>query len=218
MEIIYFRMAERVIVAACVPILLYIGYRLFESGATGKMKLTAKAEGGLAKLTNLSPGALCFVLSVTLGGVIMFQEVRLAKPEDTNKPEDTKISEESKKPMDPIVFQGLGGSSRAAGSYERGGSEQRSERVVADRDNRLSEVIERAYSAIGLKVQDLVTRPNTTIQQVNEAIGATVRDSGLNRAATQSSLDQIRKLESGEIDDKEALLKWRAIFLGGGER
>ena len=77
MELVYFRLAERVIVAVCVPILLYIGYRLFESGATGRINLTAQAEGRLAKLTNLSPGALCFVLGVVLAAVIMFQDVRI---------------------------------------------------------------------------------------------------------------------------------------------
>ena len=77
MEVLYFRLAERVIVAMCAPILLYIGYRLFESGATGKMNLTAKSEGYGAKLTNLSPGALCFVLSVALGAFIMFSRVEV---------------------------------------------------------------------------------------------------------------------------------------------
>ena len=46
MEVVYIRLAERVFVALCMPILLCIGYRLFANGATGKMNLTAKSGAG----------------------------------------------------------------------------------------------------------------------------------------------------------------------------
>ena len=197
MELAYFRLAERVIVAVCVPILLYIGYRLFESGATGRMNLTAQAEGGLAKLTNLSPGALCFVLSVALAAVVMFQEVRIETPEG------------------PIrVFSGFGGVPDGPRSDEglptdRGGPNE---------GQRLSDVIESTYSEIGLKIQDLVARSNVTIQDVDGIITSTLRRRGLRQRVTQFALDEIRAMESGEIDDNQALSQRRADILEGGQR
>ena len=196
MEAIYFRLAERMIVAVCVPVLLYIGYRLFESGATGKMNLTAKADGRLAKLTNLSPGALCFVLGVTLGAIIVFGKIRLETPQGS--------------------FSGFGGTQQALRLYEGLGGERSSERGVPDSDGRLSEVIERVYAGLGLKVQELVTHSDATIEQVKETVTSTVSDSGLQSQVNQSSLDAIRTLESGEIDDEEALLMWHKRLLGGG--
>ena len=46
----YFRGFERLIVTFCVPLLLYIGYRLFVLGVTGEMKLKDVLErtGGRA--------------------------------------------------------------------------------------------------------------------------------------------------------------------------
>ena len=198
MEILYFRLAERVIVAVCVPILLYIGFRLFESGATGKMNLTAKADGRFAKLTNLSPGALCFVLGATLGAFIMFGEIRLETPEGG-------------------TFSGFGGTYQTLRPSEGLGRVQKSERGGADDSGRLSDVIEGAYSEIGLEVQELVLRPTATIEQVQDIVTSTVSNNGLKKTVTRSSLEQIKQLESGTIDDPEALSKWREIFLGTGE-
>ena len=180
MEVFYFRLAERLMVAACVPILLYIGYRLFESGATGKMTLTAKAEGRFAKLTNLSPGALCFALGVTLGAVVISQDVRVEEPTG-------------------IVVSGFGGA------------------PSSNTHRRLSDVIESAYSTIGMSVQTLVARPTATIAEVDSIIQINVDQSPLTERVTETMLDAIKKLESGEIDDHEALARWRQRLLGRGE-
>ena len=194
MEIIYFRAAERVLVAACVPILLYIGYRLFESGATGKINLTAKTDGHIAKLTNLSPGLLCFVLSAILGGAIIFGEIEVKTSTGTIN-------------MLSGVQQGfsVGGAAR---------TESRNSGAISDEESRLSKIIMKAYSEIGLEVQEFVARPNPTIAQVKSIVRSTVRKHGLKRDVTQGALNEIVRLESGELRDDQALLKLREDFLG----
>lgn len=67
-----FRGIERLIIVACIPFLLVIGYKLFVLGATGEMQLSTKVQSASAKLTNVAPGSLCFVLAVALGAYSLF--------------------------------------------------------------------------------------------------------------------------------------------------
>jgi hypothetical protein len=62
---------ERLVIALCVPLLIYIGYRLFVLGATGKMNLGEEPGGKKVNITNLAPGSLCFVLGLALGIWVM---------------------------------------------------------------------------------------------------------------------------------------------------
>ena len=57
---------ERIFIASTIPLLLWIGYRLFVLGATGQMTLTAKTEKIQGKIANLSPGCFCFLIAVSL--------------------------------------------------------------------------------------------------------------------------------------------------------
>jgi hypothetical protein len=62
------RAMERLIIVACAPLLLYVGYRLLVLGITGQIQLSANIKNEVgAKFTNLSPGGLCFVLAVAIG-------------------------------------------------------------------------------------------------------------------------------------------------------
>ena len=121
------------------------------------------------------PDALCFALGVTLGTVIMSQEVSVTTPEGEAS----------------ITFSGFGGAPQSL-SYDQGAG-------------RLSDVIANVYSSIGFRVQDLVARPDATIEDVKDIVASTLRDSDLRDPPTQSSLDAIRRLESGDISDDSAL-------------
>jgi hypothetical protein len=77
----YFRGFERLIVTFCVPLLIYIGYRLFMTGVTGEMKITAKMERWSGSITAVAPGSLCFLLGVALGAYIMFTKVTSNPPD-----------------------------------------------------------------------------------------------------------------------------------------
>jgi hypothetical protein len=66
-ELLVIRGVERIFVASTIPLLMWIGYRLFVLGATGQMTLSAKTHTVQGKITNLSPGALCFLLAISLG-------------------------------------------------------------------------------------------------------------------------------------------------------
>src|SRR5689334_3227878 len=74
--VVILRESERLVVAACVPLLLYIGFRLF---AQGSRRLMQASVGATSKwklsISNLSPGALCFLLAAALGAYIMFSRV-----------------------------------------------------------------------------------------------------------------------------------------------
>jgi Mn2+/Fe2+ NRAMP family transporter len=74
-EPIVFRLIERLIVTLCVPLLILIGYKLFVKGVSGEMALSTKGDGYSAKLTNMSPGALCFILGISLGAYVMLSDV-----------------------------------------------------------------------------------------------------------------------------------------------
>src|SRR5438445_1213833 len=76
----YFRGFERLIVTFCVPLLLYIGYRLFVLGVTGEMKLTAKMRDWSGSAAAVAPGSLCFMLGVALGSYVMFSKVTVTTP------------------------------------------------------------------------------------------------------------------------------------------
>lgn len=71
------RELERLVVTSAVPLLLWIGYQLFVKGATGQMSLVADAKAIKGKAANVAPGALCFILAVSLGAYIMFSRVEL---------------------------------------------------------------------------------------------------------------------------------------------
>jgi hypothetical protein len=77
----YFRGFERLIVTLCVPLLLYIGYRLFMTGVTGDMKITANMTKWSGSITAVTPGSLCFLLGVVLGSYVMFSKVTDTAPD-----------------------------------------------------------------------------------------------------------------------------------------
>jgi hypothetical protein len=77
----YFRGFERLIVTFCVPLLIYIGYRLFVTGVTGEMKITAKMRMWSGSITAVAPGSLCFLLGVALGSYVMFSKVTANAPD-----------------------------------------------------------------------------------------------------------------------------------------
>jgi hypothetical protein len=79
-----FRGIERLIIVSCIPFLLVIGYKLFMLGATGQMQLSTKLNSASAKLTNVAPGSLCFVLAVVLGAYSLFAAYRGTYTEQTN--------------------------------------------------------------------------------------------------------------------------------------
>jgi hypothetical protein len=60
------RALEKLIVALCIPLLLWIGYKLFVLGAKGEIQLSAKTSSVSGKLTNLSPGVFCFLAATGL--------------------------------------------------------------------------------------------------------------------------------------------------------
>jgi len=69
------RAVEHFVVVACTPLLLFIGYRLFVLGVTGQMELMAQAQGWKGKITNASPGIICFILSTALGALVLHKDV-----------------------------------------------------------------------------------------------------------------------------------------------
>jgi len=72
MHLVELAVAERLFVLVAVPLLLWIGYRLFELGVTGKMTITGTLKNGWGvKATQVAPGSLCFILGVVLGIYIL---------------------------------------------------------------------------------------------------------------------------------------------------
>lgn len=67
---IYSRAMIFLILSTCVPLLMYIGFKLFVMGAKGEISITHKSGGDESKLTNLSPGAFCFLLSIVLSAYL----------------------------------------------------------------------------------------------------------------------------------------------------
>jgi hypothetical protein len=72
---IILRHVERLIVTTCAP-LIYIGYRLFRLGYLKPMNASGKSTGQVSvRISNLTPGALCFILGVALGAYVMLARV-----------------------------------------------------------------------------------------------------------------------------------------------
>ena len=72
MHLVELAVAERLFVLVAVPLLLWIGYRLFELGVTGKMTIAGTLKNGWGvKATQVAPGSLCFILGVVLGIYIL---------------------------------------------------------------------------------------------------------------------------------------------------
>jgi len=65
-ELILLRGIERLLIVSSVPLLVWIGYKLFVLGATGQMTLSAKSTSIQGKITNLSPGCFCFLAAAAL--------------------------------------------------------------------------------------------------------------------------------------------------------
>lgn len=69
------RPIERAMIASCVPLLIYVGYRLFSLGATGGMNLSASKDKLSGRLTNISPGVMCFLCAAVLGYIVFSSPV-----------------------------------------------------------------------------------------------------------------------------------------------
>lgn len=125
---------ERIIVVACIPFLLVIGYKLFVMGATGTMQLSTKLQSATAKLTNVSPGALCFVLAVVLGAYSMYSSYSGKVTESATKETPTNSSpptnKESPTPDTPPISRPTigtklqGNTTRTAEWHYLGGDDQ----------------------------------------------------------------------------------------------
>ncbi|MFT5700910.1 MAG: hypothetical protein ACI8ZB_003795 [Desulforhopalus sp.] len=74
---LFLRGIERLVVSGCVPMLIYIGYRLFVLGASGEMQIIANKDDIKAKITNVTPGALCFILGMSLGAYVMYSNIEI---------------------------------------------------------------------------------------------------------------------------------------------
>lgn len=148
------RAVERLIIDACAPLLLYIGYRLFLVGATGQIQLSADVKNRLrAKLTNLSPGALCFVLAVAIG-VTSFKRPLHFSSSDSQTIQGTNptgagdpISAVSNQPLPTLVknhhaTDGERGAGKTVDIEYLGGKE------TADVTPLLSQQLERGLSAV----------------------------------------------------------------------
>lgn len=71
------RVVERLIIALCIPVLLVIGYKLLVLGVSGDMQITAGMPSFTAKVTRVTPGALCFILAITLGAYCLFSKLSI---------------------------------------------------------------------------------------------------------------------------------------------
>lgn len=66
-EILGLRFAERLLALTSIPLLLWIGYKLFVLGVTGQMTITGTYKKAWSvKLTQVAPGTFCFILGVVL--------------------------------------------------------------------------------------------------------------------------------------------------------
>lgn len=70
-QVFQYRGIERLIVIAMDPLLVWIGYKLFVLGATGRMTLSAKSHTVTGKITNLSPGVFCFLAATAISVVAL---------------------------------------------------------------------------------------------------------------------------------------------------
>ena len=82
------------ILSSCVPLLMYIGFKLFVMGAKGEISITHKSGGDESKLTNLSPGAFCFLLSIVLSAYLTSSTLKINPiANDEKKSESTSLSQ-----------------------------------------------------------------------------------------------------------------------------
>ncbi|MGY5796177.1 hypothetical protein [Rheinheimera faecalis] len=79
---IIFRGVILFVVALCIPLLMYIGFRLFVMGAKGEITISHDADGKSSKISNLSPGAFCFLLAVGLGAYLTFNDLLIEQWSD----------------------------------------------------------------------------------------------------------------------------------------
>src|ERR1019366_4704450 len=70
------RAIERIVIAFCVPLLFWIGYKLLVLGIEGKIKLKLKSNTSELHAANLTPGTMCFILACGLGSWIMSSSVK----------------------------------------------------------------------------------------------------------------------------------------------
>ena len=174
--VLFGRPIERVILALCVPLLLHIGYRLFVMGAKGEMELSTKANGVWTKFTNVSPGALCFLLGAILGIVIMQSSVNVT----TNGKTDTAASVSSDPPSNSddaqegiptVIYGGLG-----------------------DKES-LSGAIEAQYAKVGMRIEELAPKMGLSVQDFRTTLSNT-RKERLKKAVSLERLQKIRDLEA----------------------
>lgn len=79
---VLFRGLERLLIAANVPVLLFIGYKLFLRGVTGNMGIRGEGAAWTVSASRVTPGALCFLLATGLGIYIMFSALRIGEEND----------------------------------------------------------------------------------------------------------------------------------------
>lgn len=96
-QVFQYRGIERLIVIAMDPFLLWIGYRLFVLGATGRMTLSAKSQTVTGKITNLSPGVFCFLAAAVISVVALNDraETEIRKTTTTESGQATAPARES---------------------------------------------------------------------------------------------------------------------------
>ncbi len=71
---------ERLVVVACVPLLILIGYQLFRMGVAGEMKIAATFQRKWSgSISAVAPGSFCFLLGIALGAYIMFSKVTVSQ-------------------------------------------------------------------------------------------------------------------------------------------
>ena len=101
---IILRHLERLIVTTCAPLLIYIGYRLFRLGYLKPMNASGRSGGQVSlRLSNLTPGALCFILGVALGAYVMFAKVDVSPGAFGNSSGEKQASSEGRR------WSGMGG-------------------------------------------------------------------------------------------------------------
>jgi hypothetical protein len=105
MDLVHYRELERLIMALMVPMLTYIGYKLFVLGVTGKMQITAGfSKQWTAKLTSVAPGTICFLLATVLAVFILKEHLHQFQVPPTTEPEATS-SGTTRSPSSPVTPQ-----------------------------------------------------------------------------------------------------------------
>ena len=75
MDAVTTTMLERLMITACVPLLIFIGYRLFVMGARGEIDFRSKRDAETFAFRNLSPGAVCLLAALMLAVWVMNSHV-----------------------------------------------------------------------------------------------------------------------------------------------